>query len=392
MDADWYVDPLGRYDGRFFDGESWTDQVSAGGNLAIDLDWTPEASDEQLAPPAASTIDDTVEPTESTSPITTVVISPDETSSDPTLVLAELDPPTPDSAALHADAAIEEVALPDPVEADTPAVTAVTVTRIEATTATESPARPVAVLDESVLAGRTPTTAPSKKSYRWLYLLGLLALLAAALAIVLPRLGSDSPTVGDPSSADADRVEDLVGGSQLGDEAAEPEPDTLEAPDVDLDVDAEANSGSDQDESAVDQPPGVAEPDADFDPADAVAVGDLVIANGGSVLKELTDWHEDFSADRGIALADDASCRFAQIASATAPGAYCGPFDDGSGTEVLYDVVPLRFVLNRDGLPIAQPVIGAVEVDQVLESGVELVGAGGAADEATSSRGDRNGG
>lgn len=43
MEADWYVDPLGRYDGRFFDGEDWTDQVSDSGVLATDPDWPPMA-------------------------------------------------------------------------------------------------------------------------------------------------------------------------------------------------------------------------------------------------------------------------------------------------------------------------------------------------------------
>lgn len=41
MIADWYVDPLGRFDGRFFDGVDWTDQVSDGGHLLLDPDWPP---------------------------------------------------------------------------------------------------------------------------------------------------------------------------------------------------------------------------------------------------------------------------------------------------------------------------------------------------------------
>ena len=40
MDADWYVDPLGRFDGRFFDGESWTERVSDKGTAAIDSDFS----------------------------------------------------------------------------------------------------------------------------------------------------------------------------------------------------------------------------------------------------------------------------------------------------------------------------------------------------------------
>ena len=41
MDADWYVDPLGRYDGRFFDGQMWTERVSSDGRLTLDPDWPP---------------------------------------------------------------------------------------------------------------------------------------------------------------------------------------------------------------------------------------------------------------------------------------------------------------------------------------------------------------
>lgn len=55
MDADWYEDPLGRYDGRFFDGESWTAEVSDGGALSIDEDFPPSAdgSQEQVVPAVA---------------------------------------------------------------------------------------------------------------------------------------------------------------------------------------------------------------------------------------------------------------------------------------------------------------------------------------------------
>ena len=43
MDADWYVDPLGRFEGRYFDGAQWTDQVSDGGIAAVDPDWDPSS-------------------------------------------------------------------------------------------------------------------------------------------------------------------------------------------------------------------------------------------------------------------------------------------------------------------------------------------------------------
>lgn len=35
----WFVDPVGRFDGRLFDGQVWTAQVSQDGALTIDPDW-----------------------------------------------------------------------------------------------------------------------------------------------------------------------------------------------------------------------------------------------------------------------------------------------------------------------------------------------------------------
>ena len=43
--ADWYVDPLRRFDGRFFDGFQWTDQVSCDGLLQTDSNWPALADD-----------------------------------------------------------------------------------------------------------------------------------------------------------------------------------------------------------------------------------------------------------------------------------------------------------------------------------------------------------
>lgn len=34
--ADWYADPSGRYQYRYWDGSQWTDQVSSGGPSALD--------------------------------------------------------------------------------------------------------------------------------------------------------------------------------------------------------------------------------------------------------------------------------------------------------------------------------------------------------------------
>jgi hypothetical protein len=57
LPADWYADPSGRYQYRYWDGYQWTNQVSSGGASAIDsnpLDATvantPPAPGSQAAP------------------------------------------------------------------------------------------------------------------------------------------------------------------------------------------------------------------------------------------------------------------------------------------------------------------------------------------------------
>jgi len=56
MNADWYIDPLGRFDGRFFDGERWTERVSDDGVLVIDTDFPPAASQFDDAASAAPAV------------------------------------------------------------------------------------------------------------------------------------------------------------------------------------------------------------------------------------------------------------------------------------------------------------------------------------------------
>jgi|GEM_PF-2300342 len=57
MEAGWFVDPLGRFDGRLFDGAQWTDQVSDGGLLSTDPDWTRPQPAKLVA--AESSVSDT---------------------------------------------------------------------------------------------------------------------------------------------------------------------------------------------------------------------------------------------------------------------------------------------------------------------------------------------
>ena len=54
MDADWYEDPLGRFDGRYFDGEHWTAEVSAGGVLQTDPEFL--APEPEPAPAVAPVV------------------------------------------------------------------------------------------------------------------------------------------------------------------------------------------------------------------------------------------------------------------------------------------------------------------------------------------------
>jgi len=61
MQADWFVDPVARFDGRFFDGVRWTNQVSDDGLLRTDLDWPTspgEATDPPVAEPEQRTTQD----------------------------------------------------------------------------------------------------------------------------------------------------------------------------------------------------------------------------------------------------------------------------------------------------------------------------------------------
>lgn len=48
VDAGWFVDPVGTFSGRFFDGENWTDQVSDQGVLQIDQDWCSAIDDSKV--------------------------------------------------------------------------------------------------------------------------------------------------------------------------------------------------------------------------------------------------------------------------------------------------------------------------------------------------------
>lgn len=181
MDADWYTDPLGRFDGRFFDGERWTERVSDGGALATDHDFPPFVNEQ--------------------------------------------------------DAHERETEPAADFSSTAPAVKSVNPGRhLHASLIEESPVRVVAVLDPSIvspaLAGSVPADRPSRTPIVW----GLLALIAALLVAGLVLLsGDDSPSGGVAESVELDReqearVEDLEAGGTAA--------DVEETPIEDLEVDA----------------------------------------------------------------------------------------------------------------------------------------------------------
>lgn len=320
MDADWYEDPLDRYDGRFFDGENWTAEVSDDGVLKIDEDFPP-AGDE------------------------------------------------------FTDEFTDEFGDAD---REAPAVAPVTgPSTTRAITASESPVRVVAVLDESVVARRATsvTTAPTEpaepagRSSRLWLLAGLLAF-ALALVAVFYFTRSDAPELDQDQ---ADRVEDLEAGSGVDGVALE-----------DLDVDA----------LEVDAPEGISDPQDRFDPSEMIQIGSLSVVNGSSVLADLVAWHERFADERDVVLGDNHGCWFGQLAGAAVQVAHCGPVSGSADTEYFFDLVPVDFVDVEEG-QLAQPIVDAVTPNTVIPNAVTLIGSadGPAPPEGlTETRGERGGG
>lgn len=156
MEADWYVDPLGRFDGRFFDGESWTERVSDNGTAAIDPDFSS----------------------------TTVAAIDESDLLDQPMQAAGAPAATP----LHLGASLME----------------------------ESSARVVAVLDPSVVVGGPSVEGGSRAPVLW----GLLALIAAlAVAVLLLWDHDRSGVVAVPVELDQEqeaRVQDLEEGGIIG--------------------------------------------------------------------------------------------------------------------------------------------------------------------------------
>ncbi|MCP4303716.1 MAG: DUF2510 domain-containing protein [bacterium] len=64
--ADWYTDPTGRYQNRYWDGMKWSDQVSNGGPSATDPN--PLDPNTAIVPPAPGSVAATVSAPKSVAP------------------------------------------------------------------------------------------------------------------------------------------------------------------------------------------------------------------------------------------------------------------------------------------------------------------------------------
>jgi len=266
MEADWYEDPFDRYDGRFFDGETWTERVSDGGVLRVDPDFGADDLGSAAGP-----------------------VDPDTAGSSL---------PKPATAPDHGDVSIDS---------STPAVTPVDPSGAQrATAGQESPSRVVAVLDDEVVRQYNPRSVPDAgeapgndasaghgqvdsraRSGRRLSPLLLLLLIPILLvpALLWAFSGDDSPRLDEEQVS---RIEDLQAG-----------PDQNAADTVDSDG------------LAVDLPDGMVDPNTDFAASELIEVGSLQIANGSSFLADLAAWHAENAGD--ATLGAGASCWFGNL-------------------------------------------------------------------------------
>jgi hypothetical protein len=321
MDADWYVDPLGRYEGRFFDGERWTERVSDAGAVAIDPAF-PRQGTETEAPALPEPTEPAVEQPNDLPP---AIVAPRDDFVLVEPVVARVDPGRGRKASLMQ----------------------------------ESPVRTVAVLDSSLVSAPVTSVQPASaggRSGRAPIVWGLLGLIAALAVAGLLLLRDDEPggeAVAEPLELDSEqeaRVEDLEAGGSVEDLGAEP-----------------------IEELEVDAPIGAVDPGTSFASTEAIKVGGLRIINGESLLVALADWHQDFAPQRGVELGPTASCWFGQLGGAAVQVAHCGPVGGSVDSEFLFDSVPLLFEETAAG-PVAQPVVDAVITDAVLANALTLVG------------------
>ena len=388
MEPDWYVDPLGRFEGRYFDGEQWTDQVKLDGRLAADPDFPPAeqamaASAESSASADAFSTAAVVEGVAPEQPVGAGAVGPDDRSeTDWNAAAAAVTPIATSTTASQT---------PEPSQIDY---------------SVESPARPVAVLGDEA-DKHLPAFQPKDHEFdlgpdekpsgrKWVVLLGLALLAVLLAALLLPRLfdsdgdiadpvdgeettaqvddtaATDSDVVGDDTDATADATDDSAD-DPVGDTA----PDNQADPDV-PDDQAETTEPDQADDGA--EEPTDAAPAA---PAQgAIDVGVLTVDNGNEVLQELRTWHRDFAASRDVELGADADCWFGSIGDAVVQNAHCGPTAQTPGAEPRFDLIPLRFDDIADDVISVTALTDAVVTDAVLPSGLSFSGANGTVDPA----------
>jgi len=427
MDEGWYEDPLEQFDGRYFTGTAWTERVAANGLIRIDADFFNGNVAEQLQ---AMSPGDLVDPPDE-APITQQVPAvpfrlvetdragelPTEevpavtpANSDTDLRVAGNDADGPNDSDVADSVGNDEVATPaggeslppdldqeteegDPAETD-PGVVSVDTTlpknatdedaasdvdhdddhvpefatsdrpAVEplrspaprrASLLAESEGRTVAVLNDDDMGLLQPSTERSWKPWLLAGIGG--AVLVAALLFLASRNGGSDVAVSEDSAVELNadqeqRVQDLERGGSLQSEDIE-----------------------EFEELEVDAPIGVVDPQGLFDEADKIAVGEWDVLNGASLLTELEGWHMRFAAGRGVQLGADAGCWFGELGGGVVQGVHCGPVGQSTNGESLWDFVPVAFE-DATGGKVAQPVVDAPRIDDVLSGPLKLVGLG----------------
>lgn len=340
MEADWYIDPLGRYEGRFFDGQRWTHQVSDQGVLSVDPDWPPGGSGADTESSVAE-----VEP----EPAYGVAEVAETSSGYAVGEIADNPEPEAASAAASVDAATIVHASPPPPLA--PVVQ-------------ESPARAVAVLDS--VDERRPTEPliadpRTPRSNKWLYLLAGLCLVAGAVLLGLTTCQGDDSA--DPVVEDEDVA--------VTEETVDAEPDDSGQTTDGEEVEAAVENAEDVVEEVVEDAQPVDRP---VGPPGSVPVGALDIVNGRRLLNDLSEWHPVHIANRDIELSADASCSFGQLGQAAVQYVLCGPVVGSDESDFKYDLVPLEFEDLGNGQVNASALTGEVNNENNVPEGLELVG------------------
>ncbi|MEM7094038.1 MAG: DUF2510 domain-containing protein [Actinomycetota bacterium] len=382
--ADWYVDPLGRYEGRYFDGEQWTDQVKHRGRLVVDPDWDGRVTTPRL------TDDD----------------SPDRPSVDEDDRGAGTDSEPGDEPRQASENAPAETA---PTET-APTESALAGSGVDESDGRrgESPSRQVAVLADLEAAETAPSSRPPESvdgeltnprepaDRRWRYAVAAALIVGVVLILLLPRQFGDDDD-GPPSSVtEAAGVEESANDDPTdagiglpASDAATDDPTTGDATsdptqDANTDASSTTSDAADQAGSAADDGASAGTgDDADANaaadtapepPGDAMKVGSMTILNGRQMLLDLEVWHASSLGDRDVQLGAGAGCWFGAIGEAVVQNAHCGPVAATPGAEPRFDLVPLRFEDVEPGVIQVRPITDLVVPDAVLPFGVSLTG------------------